>query len=230
MLGANIPRNKKAKMSFDFIHQPSSGFEEPGDSAIATYEYDKHQRKMPFLTEYPSLSWRTDPQDSLSDWTINIKNMVDNNVTTYHVHKNFLGAGSRRSDYFDRLFKLSQQVEELKTCRSNISFRGAATVNAIPEMLDHIYTGQCNFSSSNAAALRYLANYFAIPTLHVAVGKFMECDLCPATAQVYLAEAEPFSDVTVVEMVYNMYTKCLHSLTMTELCSLSPEELLRIIT
>ena len=72
-----------------------------------------------------ALSWRRDPEESLSDWTIivssvstngyyeNVDNCDSNDdednrvemTTKYHIHKVVVGAGPRGSNYFFRLFK-----------------------------------------------------------------------------------------------------------------------------
>ena len=72
-----------------------------------------------------ALSWRRDPEESLSDWTIIVSSVStngyyenddngdsndddDNRVemtTKYHIHKVVVGAGPRGSNYFFRLFK-----------------------------------------------------------------------------------------------------------------------------
>jgi len=61
-------------------------------------------------TDVDMLSWRVDPEESLSDWTIVVKTKrSDKAPQEYHVHKSVLGAGPRRSQYFANAFR---QVEE----------------------------------------------------------------------------------------------------------------------
>ena len=76
-----------------------------------------------------SLSWRTDPVEGLSDWTIKIvyeskgqDGVVISKTDTYHVHKCILGAGSRKSGYFARLFSDGGRFAENQGAKSRIEF------------------------------------------------------------------------------------------------------------
>ena len=59
---------------------------------------------------YEDLRWRQDPEDSFSDWTIEVS--FESSVLHYHVHRNILGSGARKGRYFEGLFKTPLDVQE----------------------------------------------------------------------------------------------------------------------
>ena len=77
------------------------------------------------------LSWRQNPEDSLSDWKI-----VINGVETYCVHRSMLGAGQRASQYFMRLFRgaIGASTSEAESCTSRLQLE-ASSAEAFPIFL-----------------------------------------------------------------------------------------------
>lgn len=149
---------------------------------------------------------------------------------TYHVHKNYLGAGSNRSEYFHALFRTKNQVEELLTSVSKIRLQRSAAA-AMKDMLDFVYTGYCQFCTENAVALRFLAHYFGIPTLHSALKKFIQRDLFYATTvEAYLSEARAYHDKKLIDQVFSIYARYFKWLSDTQIKSLSAEEFITIIS
>ena len=144
------------------------------------------------------LSWREDAEVQLDDWTIEITSEHDATVSTYLVHKVVLGVGERRSRYFEREFESKLSLKESHDSTSRISFRGSVA-QAFPEVLDYIYTGQCNFSSENTVALRFLARYFDIPTLLDAVEEFTKSDVTPASVHIYHQDSMIYHDDYMLE-------------------------------
>ena len=136
------------------------------------------------------LSWRMDSTESLSDWTIEIED-DQGQAEIYHVHKIYLGAGTRCSQYFARLFRSAMQ--ESTTSVSRIVLQSSAA-KAFPAFLDFVYLGTCNCNSENSVALRYLANYFELEELFVEVNAFIRSDLTFRTGPIYLAEASVYQD------------------------------------
>lgn len=99
-----------------------------------------------YMRAAPALSWRLDPDDSLSDWTLRVSSSdnpaigshgyvaqtkhsmnslrTSSSVTrapikTYFVHKTILGVGPRRSEFFAKLFK--RNVEDSRDDASSCS-------------------------------------------------------------------------------------------------------------
>mmetsp|Transcript_15953 Transcript_15953/g.34677 ORF Transcript_15953/g.34677 Transcript_15953/m.34677 type:complete len:503 (-) Transcript_15953:223-1731(-) len=157
------------------------------------------------------LSWRLDEGDSLSDWKIVVTRASGGGsggrksnkkappaTATYHVHKNILAVGPKRSEYFASLFKSRNQVPELANATSEIELEDSAA-DAFPVMLDFIYNARDDsiddVSTNNAVALRYLAQYFQIRSLFMKVTKFVEKDLRPENSPTYILEATTYHDV-----------------------------------
>jgi hypothetical protein len=159
-----------------------------------------------------SLSWRLDPDASLSDWTIVVTTTVvqeepaasSSKSTSYHVHKNIVGAGPRGSQYFLRLFK-TNGLEESNTSTSRLELENSAAI-AFPDMLDFMYRYayeseevKVEANPETAVALRHLANYFGVPTLFESVNNYIRKDMNKDNIHVYLREALQYQDDKIVQ-------------------------------
>lgn len=151
------------------------------------------------------LTWRGDPCQTLSDWTVVITNTDSDTVQTYHVHRAILGVGARKSDYFETLFRGSDTMLEKQSCTSKISFDIPGAADAFPVMLDFMYGGwdwivaaSDGNAVGNAVALRYLANYFRCRALMMEVNRIIERELDEKTCIMYLLEANKFGDDRLV--------------------------------
>ena len=138
-------------------------------------------------------SWRMDAAESLSDWTISILDEGDEHSETYHVHKNILSVGARRSEYFVPLMRSDSQFSESNSRMNSIQLQPLAA-QAFPEMLDYIYDGHVNCTTENATALHYLGSYFGVRRLRWHVKNFLKQDICAANADVYFMHAGIFHD------------------------------------
>ena len=137
------------------------------------------------------LSWRDDPERSLSDWTIIVT--CGARTQTFNVHKVMLAAGVQLSEYFKSVFTGGgRDLREGISKTTTLELEETAA-NAFPHYLDFAYTGELNATSLTATALLHLANYLRCRQLHCAVTKFMQGDLCGTNASLYLAEAERYS-------------------------------------
>ena len=137
------------------------------------------------------LSWRDDPEESLSDWTIVVSSAGEE--FTYHVHKAMLAAGAQPSDYFKSVFTgggSGMREGSSQTTRLDLEDSAAA---AFPAYLDFVYTGELAVTSESATALLHLAGSLRCHQLHNVVTQFMQDDLCGKNAALYLAEAERYS-------------------------------------
>jgi len=117
------------------------------------------------------LTWRDDPEDSLSDWTIEIT--VDGKIYgCYHVHRAILAVGAKKGTYFASLFKNNKaNYVESETNTSRIELEILAA-QAVPAMLDFMYSSwnpkedrDFCFTSKNVASLHHLGMYFGIENL-----------------------------------------------------------------
>eukprot|EP00978_Attheya_sp_CCMP212_P027066 scaffold90216_cov53-Attheya_sp.AAC.3 len=180
------------------------------------------------------LSWRLDNSDSLSDWTIVIvRKSHDSNTITYHVHKNILAIGPRKSEYFARLFKIDKGVSESTTSTSTITLEDSA-VDAFPLMLDYMYSlidYLEDDSTAQATALRYLSRYFCIRKLYEHVTEFIQEDLRLVTATTYLLEADIYRDEKIAMAACSLCAQHLKDIArISSLTELSPRLFQSIVT
>jgi len=140
-------------------------------------------------------NWRMDPKESHSDWTIEI---VVNGRThgTYHVHKLFLSAGSKKSEYFEHLFQ-SDNFSEAQTHTSRIDFEELAA-KAFPTMLDYLYSWDDtpSITHENGVPLHFLGRYFEMRLLRKKVRDFWKTDMIDSVAHLgtYYEHAKLFCD------------------------------------
>jgi hypothetical protein len=167
-----------------------------------------------------ALSWRGDPRETYSDWTIVVTTGDTAAATasdfveekTYHVHKSILSVGPRSSKYFAKLFH-EQQYHPSQTTKIELDEQDAA---CFPLMLDFMYNTASaaadlrddeslslvvgeDFTTVNAVSLRHLARVFDCEGLMRAVNKFIQVDLSLMTGPVYLAQAYMYQDERLVE-------------------------------
>jgi len=127
------------------------------------------------------LNWRMDPDESHSDFIIEIAAAVseqggaedscndtkDASVDVYHVHKAYLEFGEHSSGYFAGL--IASQTAESKSNKTRIQLKCQSATKAFPILLDYIYGldhGEPELTIENAAPLYYLADYFEVEVLH----------------------------------------------------------------
>lgn len=166
------------------------------------------------------LSWRN--ADSLSDWAIVVHDGDES--ATYHVHRNILAVGPRKSEYFSRLFRTKHRVEETVNEKSEIEMKNSA-FEAFPRVLDYMYspTGDLDVTTESAVALRHLAQYFGIRSLFKLSTDFIKNDLCPGTAPVYLSEATLHVDEKLAAAAADVCAQFMEQIETTLISSLSPE-------
>ncbi|GKY93353.1 hypothetical protein MPSEU_000302900 [Mayamaea pseudoterrestris] len=141
-----------------------------------------------------ALSWRMDPVESLSDWTIEIVyNPSDasgenggvsgggsssSKMDIYHVHKCHLISGSCKSNYFSRLFSEGGRFAESQNGTSRIELHELAA-KAFPSFLDYMYCSDHHLplDTENATAYSFLSKYFDMPQLRIKVKAFWKKDV-----------------------------------------------------
>ena len=134
------------------------------------------------------LTWRLDKDESYSDWTIEIITSSDDEDADegtsrafYHVHKNTLATGSRKSEYFDGIFSSDVgRFQESENSTSKILLPPDMAV-AFPGFLDYMYAplseARCVLSTDNVLQLRSLASYFIVQALTDATRDFIIADM-----------------------------------------------------
>ena len=149
---------------------------------------------------------------------------------TYLVHKNIIGVGPRKSEYFDNLFKTQNDLAEHTNSTSEITLEGSA-YDAFPSLLNYLYgfelrgmlTKKIVFSSRFAVALRYLAHYFQIRQLFLDTTSFLESQMKElVNLPMYLYEATLYGDARLAGAVTDVVAKALPKIRSEELLILPP--------
>ena len=162
-----------------------------------------------------SLSWRDDPEETLSDWRIMVKKPGE--IKVFHVHKAMIAGGPRKSDYFVRQCRSgggASRLAEAVRSESKLNLEAEAA-EAIPDFLDYVYTGSLKATKENACALFHLAEYLGNPPLYAEVKDFIEAGLNFMCAPKYVASASLFNQeklavaaVQVAAEHLEHYSKC----------------------
>lgn len=177
---------------------------------------------LPVVTWHKS-AWRMDPSNSYSDWTVEIDVLSSAGLDTdvppisFQVHKFFLAVGSRKSLYFDRLFR--SPMKESTVGKTRLTLESSAA-KAFPAFLDYIYSGDLDLDPSSAVALGYLGDYFAVAKLQPLVDAFIRKDIQESrdNVHVYCQEAIIYKNSKLVETL------------MATVATLSQHDLLRVDT
>jgi len=139
------------------------------------------------------LTWRLENQKSFSDWTI-VVSSDDGSIdpVMYNVHRNILATGPKKSGYFESMLS-SGQFQEQSSSTSPIALP-VGIASAFPLFLDYLYApiSEANYviTPENFMQLRYLADYFLVPTLSDSVHEFIKQDMnCLERTEEYLRMA-----------------------------------------
>ena len=201
------------------------------DTSIAEDGFEKDQPS--FRSQF---SWRQDPDDSLSDWTIEITGTFEDDSKklafhTYYVHKCKLGAGPRRSIYFQTLFSMAPHLSEHQEQTSRIELL-EAEVSSFERMLDFMYGLESDddvVTTANAVVMRYLSVYFQCGALMMQVNTFLGHDLVPANGPHYLLEATKYHDQRLQMSAANLCSAHVDKLPKDDLNGLPMELFQRIL-
>lgn len=167
--------------------------DEPPPRVLSRSDYEES------TSEKEGLTWRLDSTVSHSDWSIRI---VGKTTTTYHVHKTALSVGARKSCLFQRLFRQP-------TTGTQTTFRDFSELEmeALPIVLDYIYSGNLGVTTHTATAVHALSQRFEIQRLRNTSRSFWIKDLHAKTAPVYFDHARALRDVQILKAVALCCTK-----------------------
>jgi len=166
------------------------------------------------------LTWRLDPSESMSDWTLRVLNKGTKTVDEYHVHKNILAVGKRRSEYFVNVFKQryrssgshasSASREEVEDVTEVVMENCAAAV--VPMLLDYMYSAQTvvQLSPETAPGMRYLSQFFGVRNLFENVMKFIQRDLSLRTVVKYYQAARELDDKKIANLAARHCARNIH--------------------
>jgi BTB/POZ domain len=150
---------------------------------------EKQDGKVRKTTNYnlEVLLWRDDPLESFSDWTIEIVS-AEMSSQVYHVHRNRMARGERKSEYFVKLFQKGGQFLESQSNKSIIELDSLAA-EAFPFFLDYVYGSDANLpleiTTETATALYSLGEYFGVFELCSEAYEFCRKDVSLENATVY---------------------------------------------
>ncbi|CAB9505923.1 nervous system development [Seminavis robusta] len=161
--------------------------------------------------EFPAakFKWRGNPEETYSDWTIEIVcNSEKEETETYHAHKFVLGYGPRSSGYFAKLFQHGHALKESESKKSRIELEPIAA-QAFPLMLDFIYSPENTLfvDTPSATALHFLGEYFEIHALRWYVMKYCQKDMTMENVMTYHEHASILSDKAVLDLVAEFLAK-----------------------
>jgi hypothetical protein len=131
----------------------------------------------------PRISWKADPEESFSDWKVKV--MYDNGdedgfgVDVYHIHRNIVGYGNRKSLYLLRSFRdRIQGVNDMRPGQegaiSTIEL-SAGRAKVFPMVLDFMYytkEAKQTLTAERACNVFKLAELLEIPALQKAIADF----------------------------------------------------------
>lgn len=169
--------------------------------------------------EDDTLKWRGDPQQTFSDWVIEVvgktpmvdrsEGEVEEKVDTYNVHKFALAVGSRKSKYFSTLFRGSSASGN--NSRMELD---PLQAQAFPFLLDFVYNTHKPLAADtkSGTALHSLGCLFEMPHLQWDAKQFCKRDMSIETIAVYYEHAVRLEDDTILGMVEQFVGKNLMSI------------------
>lgn len=169
-------------------------------NCYATMESDTEQPSPP-----ARMDWRTDPAESLSDWTIEVVSVVGSGDETvdskhYHVHKSIL---ILESEYFRSFFGQYPQAttaDEGSPSATRLELHEKAA-RFFPELLDYMYGLPLKFDSENSTVFHFFGHYFGMRRLRWEAKSFWSNDMSHETVAAYYQDAIVFGDPKVMKAV-----------------------------
>ena len=136
-----------------------------------------------------TLSWRLDPEESFSDWTLEVSLRSSSKSSTthkthhwhdetkvYHTHSNVICWGPRKGDVFSELFQKCLERDPTNKV-SHLELTGQEC-DAFPLLLDFMYCeSSLPLSPDRACSLYILAETFQVDSLRLAIRKHIETGL-----------------------------------------------------
>ncbi|CAJ1944431.1 unnamed protein product [Cylindrotheca closterium] len=125
-----------------------------------------------------NISWRSNPEDSFSDWKVEIKHKETGKVDVYHLHRNVLGYGVRKSEYFAAQFQEDRVVNgyyETKSPKVTQLDLPQAWANIFPMVLDFLYHNRektLKLTANRSCAMYKWAEFLGIPALKTTIVEF----------------------------------------------------------
>lgn len=147
-----------------------------------------------------ALDWRMHPDQSFSDFAIEIFREGETDGAIYHVHKATLAYGNRSSGYFAALFACRTAESVGNKARIELNTKSA---NAFPLLLDYVYgSDDPSLTIRSSGPLYHLADYFDVERLRSEVTEFWERstkveDLGTCLDQAAMFQIDPLKEIIV---------------------------------
>ena len=141
------------------------------------------------------ISWTSGPVSSYSDWRVEVSSTPQkpgDEIEIYFLHRNILGFGPRKSDFFRKEFE--NQRKEASTgvdapCASHLKLR-RTQAELFPMVLDFLYSikeVKHAMTAEKASAVFRLATNFKIPGLQKVIIDFFETNLSTTNIEKFLS-------------------------------------------
>jgi hypothetical protein len=178
-----------------------------------------------------SPSWRRNPAESHSDWTIEIEHSKSGTVDIYHVHKHVLAFGPHRSEFLAEVFRTKSTPPG--SCSTRFLMEHAAAT-MFPLLLDFVYSPaiELDVKTENAVALTYLATILKVRPALVKVAGFIVDDINVSNLDTYVTDSSIYEDHKVLKLIIE---KCARKIEIIEASHpvwtvMEPETFLRVIS
>jgi hypothetical protein len=174
------------------------------------------------------LFWRQNPAKSLSDWTIEV---IPNGLKTaqkYHVHREILAVGPKRSEYFARLF-VSQKP---KPSNKSVLELGLNEARVFYLLLDHMYSStdtRPTLDMGTACALYSLADQLEVPSLLLSISDFCTTETSDEDIIDLLKVGESFRDKMLLRTTLHRCAEGLNSMEITTARRIKPALFVEIL-
>ena len=197
------------------IHEENDGTDSEG----------KESSKDTIPVSADGLSWRQNPSESFSDWMIEVVDKGTRAKTVYNVHRRVLAAGPKRSEYFARLFRISNSSNQ------SVLELGPLEAPLLPLVLDHMYADVTLGLNDvdKAYALYCIAEHLEISSILQAVTEFFCQNMDAKNVVDYITLGKEFVDQTLLEAVVEKCAEEIRSMDKTVGAKMDPSILLQVI-
>jgi hypothetical protein len=181
--------------------------------------------------EEDQLTWRLDPEESLSDWTVILTNKLNGEVKPYHLHKNILAVGPRKCDYFVGVFK-SNRTQGAASNKTEMGLEAPA-FDCFPHFLDYVYsTHELELTTETATALRHLAKCFGLKIMFKQATEFLLKDIALSNILTYYKHSVILLDEKITAMVARHLARNIMKIEVSGevVKAVDPEFLLRVLS
>jgi BTB/POZ domain len=151
------------------------------------------------ISPSPGISAEDSKPSATSTSTMEIE--IETQTQTFHVHRYFLGFGTRRSHYFAKLFQESQGG--ISRSNKTLLELEPLAAKAFPAVLDFLYDPKSplEIHTDTATALHHLGTQLEMTHLQHYAKEFLVHDLSLQNLETYYHHAKQFQDPVVMEII-----------------------------